>query len=124
MDRFDVCLENTDELCRQFVKFREYSSIRNISVIYIIAHDEPKEITTLNVPRVRFAPYSIEQVAHIITQNPFPEVLEGKIDTSFWTNFAKLVVDLFYGYTGFGRNLFPWSIWDANKTISWLFTGN
>ncbi|KAM9902460.1 hypothetical protein OXX79_003940 [Metschnikowia pulcherrima] len=100
LDRFDVCLENTDELFRQFVKFREYSSIRNISVIYIIAHDEPKEIATLNVPRVRFAPYSIEQVAHIITQNPFPEVLEGKIDASFWTNFAKLVVDLFFGYTG------------------------
>lgn len=100
LDHFDQCLENTDELFRSFVKFREYSTIRNLSIIYIISHEEPREVVTMNVPHVRLAPYTLHQVAEIVTKNPFPEVLLGKVGIEFWTKFAKLVVDLFFDYTG------------------------
>ncbi|GEQ71874.1 hypothetical protein JCM33374_g5560 [Metschnikowia sp. JCM 33374] len=100
LDRFDQCIDHTDDLFRSFVKFREYSTIRNISVVYIISHEEPTQLTTINVPHVRFAPYTLEQVTEIMSKCPFPEVLRGEVDIAFWKKFAKLVVDLFFDYTG------------------------
>lgn len=100
LDRFDLCIDPTHELFRSFVRFREHSTLSNLSVIYITSHDIPGDIASVSVPRIHFSPYTQAQTTHILQQSPPIEVDEGFIDKSFWANFAKLMVDLFFDYTG------------------------
>lgn len=100
LDRFDQCLQHTDDLFRSFLKFREYSTITNVSVVFITSHDLPREIATIAVPHIHFLPYLPEQATQILIGDPFPEVVDGLLDPNFWANFAKLMVDLYFEYTG------------------------
>ncbi|OBA20212.1 hypothetical protein METBIDRAFT_78666 [Metschnikowia bicuspidata var. bicuspidata NRRL YB-4993] len=117
LDRFDQCLEATDDLFRSFVLMRENSAIRNISVVYVISNQAPHQVSTLDVPCIPFMPYSLEQVTEIVAQNPFTEVREGKVNYTFWAQFAKLVVDLHFDYTGSDLSL----VWDICLNLWPLF---
>lgn len=100
LDRFDQCIDSTEELFRSFLKFREYSSIRNISVIYVVSHGDPMTIATMSVPHVYFSPYTPEQATQILIETPVAEVLDETVSIPMWAKFVKLMVDLFFGYTG------------------------
>lgn len=100
LDRFDQCLDQTNELFRSFLRLREYSTINNIVVVYITSHEDPPEIAPLSVPHVYFATYTQDQIASVLADSYPQEVMEGLIDKSFWVTFSKLVIDLLYDYTG------------------------
>ncbi|WPK23123.1 hypothetical protein PUMCH_000348 [Australozyma saopauloensis] len=100
LDRFDQCLDQTNELFRAFLKLREYSSITNIIVIYITSHEDPKEIAPFVIPHVHFPPYTQESLVEILADSRPKEVTEGLIDVSAWQSFSKLVVDSLFHYTG------------------------
>lgn len=100
LDRFDQCIDSTDDIFRSFLMFREFSLIRNITIIYITSHEDPREIITCSVPHVHFLPYTRDQVVEIMSSNPPSDFFAGSIEVSYWENFCKLLVDLFFDYTG------------------------
>ncbi|EEQ36622.1 hypothetical protein CLUG_00745 [Clavispora lusitaniae ATCC 42720] len=102
LDRFDQCCDPTDDLFSAFVRLQEHSVIRNISVIYITSHDDPREISTLSVPHIHFGPYSQDQLVEILQAKHSFHLndVSPDEDVAFWRNFTKLIVDLFYDYTG------------------------
>lgn len=102
LDRFDQCCDPTDELFASFLKLREYSVIRNISVIYITSHGDPREISTFSTPHVHFGPYSqaeLTTILHDLQLGQLKNVSPAK-SKLYWSQFAKLVVDLFYDHSG------------------------
>lgn len=102
LDRFDQCCDPTDELFASFSKLREYSAIRNISVVFITSHGDPREISTFSVPHVYFGSYTQDEVTTILQENQLGHLNNVSPDqeSSFWAQFTKLVVDLFIDYTG------------------------
>lgn len=99
LDRFDQCCDPTDELFASFLKLQEHSAVRNLSVVYITSHGDPREILTFSVPHILFSPYTQAEVT-LILQNKHLYHLDSDHDVFFWRNFAKLVVDLYFDYTG------------------------
>lgn len=102
LDRFDQCCDATDELFAEFLKLREYSLIRNISVIFITSHSDPREISTLSLPHIHFGPYSQDELTTILQNSQLGrlESVSDERSRSFWFQFAKIIVDLFIDYTG------------------------
>lgn len=101
LDRFDQCCDPTDDLFAAFLKLQEHSVIRNLSVIFITSHEDPREISTSSVPHIFFSPYTQDQVTLIVQLRHLYHISdEPEQDLRFWCNFSKLVVDLFYDYTG------------------------
>ncbi|KAL6018667.1 hypothetical protein ACI3LY_001613 [Candidozyma auris] len=102
LDRFDECCDPTDELFASFLKLQEHSSIRNLSIVYIVSHDDPKVISTFSVPRVYFRTYEREEVVRIVQCKQLFKLADVSEDANsqFWNTFAKLVVDLYYDFTG------------------------
>lgn len=102
LDRFDQCCDPTDELFASFLKLREYSLIRNISVVYITSHGDPREILTFSTPHVSFGPYSQSELTAILQEQQLGQLKGVSADKlkAFWAQFAKLMVDLFYDHTG------------------------
>lgn len=102
LDRFDQCCDATDELFAEFLKLREYSVIRNISVIFITSHGDPREISTSAIPHIHFGPYSHDELVSILQENPLGSLESVSEERSqiFWNQFAKIVLDLFIDYTG------------------------
>lgn len=102
LDRFDQCCDPTDELFASFLKLRELSVIRNISVVFITSHEDPREISTFSVPHVQFEPYSQEELTQILQNEPLGHLNNATPaqNTLFWSQFCKLIVDLFIDYTG------------------------
>lgn len=100
LDRFDQCIHPTEDIFRSFLLFREYSLIRNISIIYITSHEDPREVTTRMVPHVYFPPYTQDQVVKIVAVNLPSEVQDGVVNSTFWESFSKLVVDMYFDYLG------------------------
>lgn len=102
LDRFDQCCDPTDDLFAAFVRLREHSVIRNISVIFITSHECPKEIATLSIPCIHFKSYTQDQLVLILqsTQSFHLRLVSREEDSTFWQNYTKLIVDLYYDYTG------------------------
>lgn len=102
LDRFDQCCDPTDDLFPQFLKLREYSVVRNVSVVFITSHGDPREISTFCEPHVYFPPYTQSKLTLILQENPLGHLLHAtpEQDSVFWSQFSKLVVDLFIDYTG------------------------
>lgn len=102
LDRFDECCDPTDELFASFLKLHEQSSIKNLSIIYIISHDVPREILTFATPRLHMNAYLREELTAILQEKQLYNLPEQSADVNkmFWNNFAKLMVDLFFDYTG------------------------
>lgn len=100
LDRFDQCLDQTNDLFRAFLRLREYSTITNLIVVFITSHEDPKEISPFSIPHVYFKPYSQEEIVSILAESCPEEVKLGLIEKSVWLSFSKLVIDLLYDYTG------------------------
>lgn len=102
LDRFDQCLDPTDELFAAFLKLQEHSNLPNLSVVYITSHDDPREIVTFSVPHIHFTPYDQSQLVSILQEKQLHSLKSALAEASayFWKTFAKLVVDLFFDYTG------------------------
>lgn len=102
LEKFDECCDPTDDLFAAFLKLHEQSAIRNLSIVYIISHEIPKTILTFGVPRIHFDTYDREDVTAILQEKQL-YLLPGvspEANKDFWNTFAKLVVDLFFDYTG------------------------
>lgn len=102
LDRFDQCCDATDDLFAEFLKLRENSVIRNISVIFITSHGDPREISTFSLPHIYFVPYSQEELTVILQENQLGRLESVSEERSliFWSQFAKIILDLFIDYTG------------------------
>lgn len=97
LDRFDQCCAATDELLAALLKMREHSLVKNISVVFITSHEDPREIATFSIPHIWFGPYLEEEATSILQQKNLCS-LEGA--PQLWSNFLKLVVNIFYDYSG------------------------
>ena len=100
LDRFDQCLDQTNDLFRSFLRMREHSRIRNITVVFVTSHELPREIAPFSTPQVHFPPYSQDQAVAILADSYPVEVTDGRIDKSIWHSFSKLVIELLFDYTG------------------------
>lgn len=100
LDRFDQCLDQTNDLFRAFLRLREYSTISNLIVVFITSHEDPREISPFSIPHVYFRPYNQEELVSIMASTHPEEVDQGLIEKSVWQSFSKLVIDLIYDYTG------------------------
>lgn len=100
LDRFDECLDQTNDLFRSFIKLREHSLVKNLTVIFITSHEDPREIAPFVVPHVYFTPYTQEQINDILSEQYPREITQGLVDKSKWQTFSRLVVDLLHDYTG------------------------
>lgn len=109
LDRFDQCMDTTNDLFAAFLNLQEQTKIRNLSIVFIISGDEPKEVVTRSIPHIYFPPYSQEEVTRIFLNNQFcffnndiDNTVEGK---DYWKKYAKIIVDLFFSYTGSNLSL-------------------
>ncbi|ODV69914.1 hypothetical protein HYPBUDRAFT_146299 [Hyphopichia burtonii NRRL Y-1933] len=108
LDRFDQCIDSTSNLFPAFLRLHEYSKINNISIVFIVSHDDPKEVVTFSIPHIFFDAYSEEQVVEILQSNQFcffgDERFDDKVEHDFWIKYTKLIVDIFFSYTGSDMN--------------------
>lgn len=109
LDRFDQCMDPTNELFPAFLRLQEQSKIKNLSIIFVISTDDPKEIATNSIPHIYFPPYTQEQVVGILQTNQFCFFQEDLCDNyaghDFWMQYSKIIVDSFFAYTGSNMNL-------------------
>lgn len=105
LDRFDQCIDSSNNLFPAFIRLHEYSKIKNISIVFITSHENPKEIVTASVPLIFFSPYNQLQVTEILQSTQVCFFGDERYDGSssgfeFWKQYAKIIVDLFFAYTG------------------------
>ncbi|EGW34101.1 uncharacterized protein SPAPADRAFT_148516 [Spathaspora passalidarum NRRL Y-27907] len=105
LDRFDQCMEATDELFASFLKLREQSMIPNITIVVIISGDDPREVATLATPHIYFRAYTEDQVIRILQETPLCKFNMEDLDGTtagyeFWCQYVKVIVDLFFQYCG------------------------
>ncbi|KAK6204771.1 origin recognition complex subunit 5 C-terminus-domain-containing protein [Scheffersomyces amazonensis] len=110
LDRFDQCMESTNDLFIAFLRLREISKLDNLSIIFIISTDIPKEIVTSTIPTIYFKPYTEIQITEILQSSQsclfgIEEIDNNPSSYEFWKQYAKIVVDLFFSYTGSDLNL-------------------
>lgn len=109
LDRFDQCMDPTNELFPGFLRLQEQSKIKNISIIFVISSDEPKEIVTNPIPHIYFKPYTQDQIVEILQNNQFcffeNKMYDNHIGEDFWKQYSKIIVDSFFAYTGSNMNL-------------------
>ncbi|KAG7661618.1 uncharacterized protein J8A68_004887 [[Candida] subhashii] len=110
LDRFDQCMESTRDLFGSFLRFREQSRIKSLTVIIIISGEVPKDVASLSIPHVYFDEYSESQIVGILQDNQLAKFGIDEIDDTpssadFWAKYAKVIVDLFFEYTGSDLNL-------------------
>ncbi|CAK7894124.1 origin recognition complex subunit 5 [[Candida] anglica] len=108
LDRIDQCMENADDLLPAFSRLHEQSKVTNLTVVFVMSGDDAREIATANIPHVYFKPYTQDELLDILSTKPLCR-LQGNIDepiqNEFWQQYAKIIVDLFYTYTGSNLNL-------------------
>ncbi|KAK6456842.1 origin recognition complex subunit 5 C-terminus-domain-containing protein [Scheffersomyces xylosifermentans] len=120
LDRFDQCIESTDEIYGGFIRLQEQTKIRNLSIIFITSSDDPKEIITTSVPHIYFRSYEEHEVIQILQMNRLcsfgdPEFDDNPASEEFWMRYAKMIVDLYFVYTGSDMNLLInicFKLWD------------
>lgn len=104
LDRFDQCIEHATDLFVALLRLHETSRVQNLSIVFITSSEDPSEIITNPVPHVFFRPYSVEEVVEILQQEQLcffdREDLDGRSGNDFWKQYAKIIVDLFFAYTG------------------------
>ena len=111
LDRLDQCLESCVEFVSAFSKLRECSMVQNISVVIVFNSGIPRQVTTLSNPTIEFTRYSEAQVVRILQGaqlclfklSSFAEednVPSESAKRDFYNQYVKLVVDLYYLYTG------------------------
>ncbi|KAK6465696.1 origin recognition complex subunit 5 C-terminus-domain-containing protein [Scheffersomyces coipomensis] len=105
LDRFDQCMESTNELFAGFLKLREICQVKNLTIIFIVSTDIPKEVITAVTPTIYFKSYTEEQVTDILQINQLclfgiEELDNTQAGYEFWKQYSKIVVDLFFSYTG------------------------
>ena len=110
LDRIDQCMESAMEYLAAFAKMREQTLIKNITVVFVIATDIPKEVVTMNLPQVYFPPYTEDELITILQSSQLCVFGDDNIDNNpasydFWCQYIKTVVDLFYVYTGSDMSL-------------------
>ncbi|ODV80118.1 uncharacterized protein CANTADRAFT_21373 [Suhomyces tanzawaensis NRRL Y-17324] len=110
LDRFDQCMEPTQELFAAFCRLQEQSNIRNISIVFIISTDDPKDIATSSIPHIYFRNYTEPQVKEILRSKQLCHFDVDSIDNNpasfeFWKQYATIIVDLYFSYTGSDMNL-------------------
>lgn len=110
LDRFDQCMDSVNDLFPEFLKLQEQTKIKNITVIFILSSDIPNEIVTHSVPHIFFRSYNQTEVVEILQANRLGVFGINEIDSSpasldFWMKYSKLIVDLYFIYTGSDINL-------------------
>lgn len=104
LDRFDQCMEPVSELFAALLRLHENSRVENLSIVFITSSEDPWEIITNPVPRIFFRPYRQEEAVEILQQKQLcffvREDLDGRSGNDFWRQYAKIIVDLFFAYTG------------------------
>jgi origin recognition complex subunit 5 len=110
LDRLDQCMEPCNELFPAIARFKEHSRIQNVSFIIITSSDDPKEIVTDAVPHIFFAKYQESQIIEILQSSTPYQFEVDTLDQSpakadFWKQYSKIIVDLYYPFTGPDLNL-------------------
>lgn len=109
LDRFDECIDSINDVFLGFLRLQEFSKIKNMTIVFIMSGDDPKEVITNMVPHVFFPQYSQEQVVDILQSNALcllPSVdLNTDSHNNFWKQYAKMIVDSYFPYTGSDMNL-------------------
>lgn len=104
LDRFDQCIDSTNDLFPSFLRLHEHSTIKNLSIIFITSHEDPREIMTASVPHIHFKPYNQDQVVEILQNKQLNffgvNEYDGKVGLEFWKQYAKIITDLFFTFTG------------------------
>jgi hypothetical protein len=110
LDRFEQCVESTNELFPAFCRLQEQSRIKNLIILFVISSEEPKEVLTSSIPHIYFRNYSENEALEILQQNQLCKFGVDALDNSgaghkFWNQYTKVIVDLFFAYTGSDMNL-------------------
>lgn len=110
LDRFDQCMESPAELFPAFAKIQEQSNITNLTVVFVISTDIPKEVITMSLPQVYFPNYTEVELVDILESSQLCFFGDDDLDSNplsydFWRQYIKTIVDLFYVYTGSDINL-------------------
>lgn len=110
LDRIDRCMEASNELFSSFARLKEQSTICNLLTIIITSSDDPIEIASNSIPHVFFQEYSETQIVEILQSTQFCKFGTSELDENpnsleFWNQYVKIVVDLYFHFTGPDLNL-------------------
>lgn len=105
LDRIDRCMEPSNELFAAFAKMKEQSTINNLLTIIITTSDDPIELASGSIPHIFFDKYSEDQIIDILQNNQtckfgVEELDDNQTSHDFWRQYVKVVVDLYFHYTG------------------------
>lgn len=110
LDRIDQCMEIADDLYTAFNRLHEQSTVKFLTTVLVISGDLPKEIVTSGVPQVFFKAYESEQVLDILQSQQLCQFnanlrIPVNVQVDFWNQYTKIIVDLFFSYTGSNMNV-------------------
>lgn len=100
LDRFDQCMENSDDLFASFLRISERSILRNMTIIIITSRAPPYDVASYAMPLVYFRPYTEDETVQILLLNQLCSIPGTKETSSFWAQYCKIVVDLYFSYSG------------------------
>ncbi|KAG7192208.1 uncharacterized protein KQ657_001926 [Scheffersomyces spartinae] len=98
-------MEAHTDLLAGLLRLHEQAPFNDITVVVITTSEPPSEVVTHGVPTIYFRPYTQDEVTAILQGKQFVEeakLSDGRAENylEFWNQFAKMVVDLFFSYTG------------------------
>lgn len=108
LDRFEQCVEPTNDLFPAFTRLLELSKINNLIIIFVISSEEPKEVLTSYIPHIYFRNYTEAETLEILQHDQlcyFGVDALDQVGHKFWNQYTKVIVDLFFAYTGSDMNL-------------------
>lgn len=105
LDRIDRCMDSSNDLFTAFARLKENSSVKNLMTIMITASDDPSDISTNSIPHIFFNEYSEEEIVDILQNDQICKFDTEELDSNpsskdFWKQYIKMIVDLFYHFTG------------------------
>lgn len=102
LDRFDQSMEAHADLLAGLLRMHEQAPFNDITVVVITTSEPPSEVVTHGVPMVYFRPYTQDEVTAILQDKRLAPAqnVDAQNYIEFWNQFAKMVVDLFFSYTG------------------------
>ncbi|KAI3405327.2 hypothetical protein KGF56_001868 [Candida oxycetoniae] len=105
LDRFDQVFENCESMISALSRFKECSKVQNLTVVVIFNGAVPRDVVTYTNPNVYFPVYNETQLVRILQQEKLCK-FTFHVDESearkeeFYKQYAKVVVDSFFDYTG------------------------
>lgn len=97
LDRIDEMPDVSFDLYSCFARTAEMSSIKNLTVVFVVTGSQPRALVTTTIPHIYFAPYTREEALAILCED---SSLCPYGDMSFREKFFSLVYDTLGSYTG------------------------